>query len=164
VSQDAKRIQIPAGLCDLLGSDATNLDQYLRDLCVFITNGVGTSYHYTRNGNTEGWLFQGKVFSNDVGIPFGLLNGKLDEIWVGAKNNFGGGGKTVNVYHHDGGSSGLTLLTSQTLSASTKVEIFNTSDFGVINVPSPKQIAVEIDGGNIKEPTVFLRFSGKRDI
>jgi len=162
MSKDIKRLEVPSELCALI-SDKRRLDLWLIDLCTFISNGVGSSFHFSRDGNVSGWLRQGVVFSNEVGIPFGFLNGLLQEIWIGSKSNIAVG-RSIEIWEHDGDLVGASLLVTQAIPGGSNTFTFDTDDFGTVNITQDKQLAVKIVGGNIQRPTVFLRPTGKRDV
>jgi len=170
--EDGKYIEIgPHGLtipydtendptCDLISE---TIQEAIEELCNKVRLAVSVTYHYTRNGQVRGWLKQGTVFSNRVGIPFGLINGKLNEIWVGSRFNFAAGSR-IKIYYHTGGGSGLTLLANRPLPTGVSEVSFDTDDFGVVAIPKDVQIAVRITGTKVFEPTVIVRPTGDRDV
>jgi hypothetical protein len=87
------------------------------------------------------WLnTQGRP-SNKVGVPFGLNNGKLIEVWVGNEilTQF-----DVGVYYHYGDEVGLTLLKTLTVPNTARTKTFDLSDIGDVNVPKDVQIGFRI--------------------
>ena len=102
------------------------------------------SYSYGRASTvTVGtWLDGGNnIPSNETGIPFGLNNGALAELWIGNKNLVE---YDISVYHHLGDEVGLTLLTTVTVPAAARTKVFKIIDFGVVSIPIGVQLAVQV--------------------
>jgi hypothetical protein len=80
--------------------------------------------------------------SNKVGIPFGLDNGELIEIWCGnellVEYDF-------SLYYHLGDETGLTLLTTVTVPAAARTKLFTVADLGLVTVPKTVQIAARVE-------------------
>ena len=87
------------------------------------------------------YLDNNAVPSNEVGIPFGLNNGFLGELWVGNKNlvEF-----DITLYYHLGDEIGLTALTTVTVPSTVRTKSFNATDFGLIPIPKDVQLATKI--------------------
>lgn len=109
------------------------------------------SYAWGRGGaNTDGsYLDNHGVPSNKVGIPFGLNNGLLTELWVGNEllAEF-----DINIFHHLGDEVSLTLLTTVTVPAAARTKTFNAVDLGVVNVPKDVQIACQVVNATAGSP------------
>jgi len=101
------------------------------------------SYSWGQAGaNPAGtWLDSHGRPSNKVGIPFGLNNGKLVDLWIGNENL---AAFTVGIYYHYGDEIGLTLLTSVVVPNTARTKIFTVADFGTIVVPKNVQLAVKV--------------------
>lgn len=101
------------------------------------------SYTFGRDGNhPDGtWLDADGKPSNKVGIPFGLNNGTLIELWIGNENltEF-----TVGLYEHEGDEVNLTLLASVTVPNTVRSKIFTAADFGSVSVSKGFQIAAQV--------------------
>lgn len=127
-----------------------------------ITSGISTSaspgFVYSRSGNaTPGtWLSNNSVPSNITGIPFGLDNGKVVQIWAASQNI---DSYTIEVYHHLGDETSLTFLTSVNV-VSVRQDFFGITDFGSVPIPKNVQMAVKLVGGAAKNPKVALFLGG----
>lgn len=87
------------------------------------------------------YLDSNGVPSNEVGIPFGLSNGELKQLWVGNKllTSF-----DITLYHHLGDEVSLTSLTTVTVPAAARTKIFTPTDFGLVTIPKDVQLAARV--------------------
>lgn len=101
------------------------------------------SYSFGRDGNHPSltWLDADGKPSNKVGIPFGLNNGQLTELWVGNELLVA---YDLTLYHHLGDEVSLTSLVTVSMPAGVRTKRFTISDFGIITVPKDVQIAAQI--------------------
>jgi hypothetical protein len=110
-----------------------------------IPNGASVSYEMTRKNPIEGsWMYSGELPTNKTGIPFGLLNGLIEGIWVGASND---SEFDVEIYHHLGNELSLTLLVAAftvDFSPTNLTLDFTDADYGVTNIPQGVQLAAKI--------------------
>lgn len=109
------------------------------------------SYSFGRGStvNPNTWLFSGNsVPSNKTGIPFGLNNGEITYAWVGNELL---AEYDVEIYHHTGDETNLTLLTTLNISSAARTSVLDQSDFGIISVPKDVQLAVRI-GTTVSNP------------
>lgn len=107
-------------------------------------SGIGKpSYSFGRKGslNNLTWLDCHGVPSNTVGIPFGLNNGKLIEVWVG---NLDLVQYDISLYWHLGDEISLTLIDTFTVPNTSRVKVFNEADIGIVSLPKDVQIAARI--------------------
>ncbi len=110
------------------------------------------SYGYSSSAPLNTWLEHGpKISSNKNGIPFGLNNGQMTEIWVGNSQlvQF-----DITAYWHLGDEVSLTALTTVTVPNTARTQTFNVSDFGVVSVPKDVQIAfrvTDVPGANPRD-------------
>jgi hypothetical protein len=117
-----------------------------------INQGSGKpSYDFGASGAAPAltWLDSHGRPSNKTGIPFGLDNGKLIEIWVGnellVEYEF-------SLYWHEGDETNLTLLKSVTVPAANRTATFDQAAIGDIDVPKDKQIAGRITAVTATNP------------
>ena len=106
------------------------------------------------------WLDDQGVPTNKTGIPFGLNNGLLKELWVGNEllTQY-----EMKVYWHDGDEVNLTLLKTVTIPNTARTKTFNAVDLGIVNVPKGVQIAFQVDnsvGGAPKNTKVHATITG----
>lgn len=110
-----------------------------------IANSASVSYEMTRKNPIEGsWLYSGELPTNKTGIPFGLLNGLLEGIWVGASND---AEFDLEVYHHLGNELALTLLVpafTVNFSPTNYMLEFSQADYGATAVPQSIQFGAKI--------------------
>lgn len=101
------------------------------------------SFAYGKGGANPDltWLDSHGRPSNKVGIPFGLNNGKITEIWVGNELLVE---YDIGIYFHYGAEVGLTLLKQVTIPATARTKTFDVADFGDILVPVDCQVAVRV--------------------
>ena len=95
--------------CDL---ESDNVQDAIDELCINTSLSASPGYAFGRSGNrvANDWLnIYGQIRSNRTGIPFGLNNGRIIEIWAGNEdiNTF-----DITIYEHQGDSVGLTSLTT----------------------------------------------------
>ena len=123
-----------------------------------ISNSASPGFIFGRGGNAaaNSWLINNEVPSNITGIPFGLNNGKLLEVWAASEDV---DTYSVEVYWHLGDEVSLTLLTTVNVVA-TRQDFFGVLDFGVVNVPPQIQLATKLVGGSAKNPKVALFVGG----
>jgi hypothetical protein len=123
-----------------------------------ISNSASPGFIFGRGGNASSntWLINNEVPSNITGIPFGLNNGKLLEVWVASENV---DTYDIEVYWHLGDEISLTLLTTVNVVAQRQ-DFFGVLDFGLINVPTEVQLGAKITGGSAKNPKVALFVGG----
>ena len=121
------------------------------------------SYSFGRAATVvvDTWLDSGNnIPSNETGIPFGLDNGALIELWIGNKNLVA---YDLTVYHHLGDEVNLTVLTTVTVPAGARTKIFKVADFGIVAVPKDVQIAMrvtDIPGGNPRSVAAHATIAG----
>ena len=119
------------------------------------------SFGYAALAPALTWLeHTASVVSNKTGIPFGLSNGRLIELWVGNEvlTQY-----DISIYYHNGNSAGLTLLKTVTVPNTGLTKVFNLTDLGTIVVPKNVQIAVQISsvtGPNPKNLAVHATITG----
>ena len=142
--------------------EACDVQAGFEEICDVISTGTDTDIAFTRTGDvgSSKWLYQGTVFSNRVGIPFNLNNGKLLEVWCGSKDL---DTYDVTIYWHEGDEINLTSLVTVSV-ISSRLQGFDVVDFGDISIPKGKQLAVRITDGSAREPSVFLVLRGTRDV
>ena len=113
------------------------------------------------SANTDGtWLDDQGVPTNKTGIPFGLNNGLITEIWVGNEllREF-----DIHIYYHLGDEVGLQLLTTVTIPNTDRTKTFSAVDIGIVNVPKDVQIAFQVDnavGGSPRNTKVHATITG----
>lgn len=109
----------------------------------FVANAGKPSYSFGLAGSapSDSWLDSDGRPSNKCGIPFGLNNGKLSEVWVGNELL---SAYQIKVYYHYGDEIGMTLLTTLTIPNTARTKTFDTDDFGDISIPTDCQIAMRI--------------------
>jgi len=122
-------------------------------------NGIGFAWGRRGRNHKWQWLRNNDVLSNKTGIPFRLPNGVLTNIWVGNKDitTF-----DVTIYHHLGDEVALTPLITVSI-VSSRIDTFDVSDFGIVNIPQNVQLAARItdtSGQKPKEVEVFLTIEG----
>jgi len=124
---------------------------------------ASAGYEMGRKNPIEGsWLYSNELATNKTGIPFGLINGLMEGIWVGASNE---SEFDIEIYHHLGNELSLTLLVpaiTVTFTAINYSQTFNTGDFGTINIPADIQLAGKVVN-IVTAPSdlkVYLRPSG----
>lgn len=129
-----------------------------------IANSVSPGFVYGRSGNVvEGWLKNNEVFSNRVGLPFGLNNGLLLSVWCGTQNL---NTYDIEIYEHEGDEVNLTLLVTLQITVATRTKIFTQADIKTANggndvsVGTLKQLGVKIKNGPANEPKVSLFVGG----
>lgn len=124
------------------------IEQHVR----LITAGSGKpTYDFGLKGAATAltWLdTQGRP-SNKTGIPFGLSNGKLVEIWCGNEDLVE---YEFSLYHHEGDEVNLTLLKSVTVPAAARTKVFSVADIGDIDVPKDVQIAARVTAVTAANP------------
>lgn len=119
------------------------------------------SFGYAATANALTWLeHTSGVVSNKTGLPFGLNNGRLVELWVGsdALRTY-----DISIYYHSGDSVGLTLLKTVSIPNTDRTKVFSLADLGTVVVPKNKQIAVQISsvtGTNPKNLAVHATITG----
>jgi len=110
-----------------------------------IPNGASVTYEMTRKNPIEGsWCYSGELATNKTGIPFDLLNGLLEGIWVGASTE---AEFDIEIYYHFGNELSLTLLVSAFTVNFTPTNYtlnFADADYGVTNIPQGVQLAGKI--------------------
>ena len=108
-----------------------------------IANSGKPNYSFGKGGTQSDltWLDDQGVPSNKTGVPFGLNNGKLTEVWVGNELLVE---YDVGVYYHYGDEVGLTLLKQLTVPATSRTKTFNAIDIGDVSVPKDCQIATRV--------------------
>jgi len=121
-----------------------------------IANSASPGFIFGRGGNAaaNSWLINNEVPSNITGIPFGLSNGKILQIWAASQDI---DTYDINIYHHLGDEISLTLMTTISIVA-TRQQFFGPVDFGIVLVPQNVQLAARIVNGNAKNPkcSVFV--------
>jgi len=98
--------------------------------------------------------------SNKTGIPFGLDNGELFEIWCGNQDLVA---YDFALYYHLGDEVGLTLLTTVSVPAAARTKLFKVADFGLVTVPKDVQIAARVASvaaGSPKHPGAYAIIKG----
>ena len=114
-------------------------------------------YAFGRPGNVpaNAWLNSESIPSNKTGIPFGLLNGSLEGVWVGNEdiNTF-----DIEVFQHLGNEIGLTFLKSVTVTASRSGIFIITS----VAITKDVQLAIRITNGAAKNIKVYLDIKGDK--
>ena len=107
------------------------------------------------------WLDSGNnIPSNETGIPFGLSNGQIVEVWVGNKNLVA---YDLSIYHHLGDETSLTLIVTLTIPAGNRTATFNVTDFGILSVPIDVQIAMRVTavpGANPRSVSAHATITG----
>lgn len=120
--------------------DLAIIEELLQQL---IANSGKPSYAFGKAGqNPENtWADSHGRPSNKVGIPFGLNNGKLIEVWVGNEllAEF-----DIEIYYHYGDEIGLTLLKTLHVPNTDRTKTFDVVAIGDIDVPNGCQIAVKV--------------------
>lgn len=107
-----------------------------------IPGSASAGYEYGRKAPIEStWLDSGGIPSNKTGIPFGLVNGLLDGVWVGSSSLED---YSIAVYCHDGDEVNLLLLATLVVSSASRIATFDAVDLGVINIPSGVQLAARL--------------------
>ena len=120
-----------------------------------ITVAASPSFNYGRGGNSPAgsWLINHEVPSNIVGIPIGINNPVLIEIWAGNENvnTF-----SLGIYEHEGDEINLTLITTVNIIAA------RTQLFSGLSLPITKgrQIAVKLATGSAKNVKAFILIKG----
>jgi hypothetical protein len=101
------------------------------------------SYQFGRAStvNVNTWLDSNTIPSNKTGLPFGLKNGLVADIWIGNELLVE---YDVSLYYHLGDEIGLNLLTSVTVPAAARTNIFTVADFGLVLIPQNVQIAARV--------------------
>lgn len=101
------------------------------------------SYQFGLSGSNpaNSWLDAAGKPSNKTGIPFGLNNGKLIEVWVGNELL---AAYEIKIYYHYGDETGLTLLKTLNVPNAARTKTFTITDIGDVSVPSNCQIAVRV--------------------
>jgi len=108
-----------------------------------VANSGKPTYDFGKGGANPAWTWlehHGRP-TNKVGIPFGLNNGKLTEIWVGNEDLVA---YSFGVYYHFGNEIGLTLLKQVSIPAANRTKTFAVGDIGDISVPKDCQIATRV--------------------
>lgn len=129
------------------------LDQALREeFAKQVTNaGISPGLYLSRTGslNNGTWLLAGDRFSNIVGIPFGYKNGRLTRVIVANEQltTF-----SVEIYHHLGDETALTLLTTVTVNPAATIATFRIAEFGEVLIPENVQIACKVSGVSGQKP------------
>jgi hypothetical protein len=99
----------------------------------------------TRKNPVEGsWLYSGELATNKTGIPFGLANGALPGIWVGASND---SEFDLEIYHHLGNELSLTLLVPAFTVNFTPTNLtldFTEADYGATAIPQGVGLAAKV--------------------
>jgi len=98
--------------------------------------------------------------SNKTGIPFGLDNGELFEIWCGNQDLVA---YDFSLYYHLGDEVGLTLLSTVTVPAGARTKLFKVADFGLVVVPKDVQIAARVEavpGSKPNNPGAYAIIKG----
>ena len=161
----AEEIYLDNSAIDCL-EDAENIQEGFEELCQRTALAASPGIAYGRDGNVSGsvsnpgFLVNNQVFSNRTGVPFGLNDGKLVEIWLGVENPTT---CTVRFYWHEGDEINLTTLVDVTLvPGDGRSKTYNEGDLGVINIPKDKQLAAAVISGNGKNLKAFVIASGNR--
>ena len=166
IPPDAKDVEVDNSDIPCLSEDAVNVYEAIKELCQIqaLSNSPGIAFG--RDGNTSGstinpgFLLNNQVFSNKTGVPFGLNDGALKEIWIGVQDPTD---VTIRFYYHDGNEINLTsLATVNLVVADGRNKTFDVGDLGVINIPKDKQLAAAVIGGNGKNIKAFVIVSGIR--
>ena len=106
------------------------------------------------------WLDGDGRPSNKTGIPFGLENGKLIEIWCGNDSLLA---YDFSLYYHLGDEVGLTLLKTVSVADTARTGTFDVVDIGNVSVPKDVQIAARIQSvvsGNPKNVGAYAIITG----
>lgn len=106
------------------------------------------------------WLDNNAIPSNKTGIPFGLNNGLLSEIWVGNEDLVA---YDITLYWHLGNETSLTALTTVSVTAGARTKTFNVSNFGVVSIPKDVQLATRVTavpGANPKNVSIHATILG----
>jgi hypothetical protein len=127
-----------------------------------VANSGKPSYAFGVGGNAPAgtWLNTHGRPSNKVGVPFGLNNGLLIDLWVGNESLVA---YDVGLYYHYGDEVGLTLLTTVSVTAAARTATFTVSDFGTVAVPTDCQIAAKIESvvtTSPKNPGIHATITG----
>jgi hypothetical protein len=113
----------------------------------------GFSFGRSGNASSNSWLLNNEVPSNLVGVPIGISNASITEIWVGSEDvdTF-----DIKVYEHEGDEINLTLLTTVSIVTS------RTDTFTSLSIPvtTGRQIATRIANGSAKNPKCFVLIKG----
>jgi hypothetical protein len=116
-------------------------------------------FMFDRQGSAKkkDWLKAGNIYSNVVGWPFALANGRLTQIWIGNEdpNTF-----EIEIYEHQGDEVNLTLLTTVAVGVAARNASFDEGDFGTVNITQDYQIACRVKTGTLKEPRIVLFLVG----
>ena len=100
------------------------------------------SFGYSSAATVNTWQEHGpKISSNKNGIPFGLNNGQITNIWVGNSQLVA---FDITAYWHLGDEVSLTALTTVSIPSTSRIATFNVDDFGIVNVPKDVQIAFRV--------------------
>jgi len=104
-----------------------------------IPGNASASFLFTRKNPKQGsWLDDGGIPSNKTGIPFGLLNGELQSIWVGSSDLRQ---YDIEVWHHEGNLVNAMLLTTVTVLNTNRISPFSALDYGLVLIPVNVQLA-----------------------
>jgi hypothetical protein len=140
------------------GLTKDTVQEVIEELCKQVSKGASPGFGWGRAGvaNKNVWLLNNDVVSNKTGIPFGLNNGELLELWVGNENisTF-----DVTLFEHDGVEINLTSKATVSL-VSERFKIFNVSDFGTVNITKNKQLAMRVTDGAGKNVKVYAVIKG----
>jgi len=146
--------------------NADNVQDGMAEICQRTALAASPGIAYGRDGNVSGsamnpgFLINNQVFSNKVGVPFGLNDGKLVEVWVGVQDPTT---CTIRFYWHEGDEINLTTLTTlNIIPGDGRSKTFDVGDLGTINIPKDKQLACAVVSGNGKNLKVFVIASGNR--
>ena len=152
----AQQVAFDPTNCEVI--DAENTQEAIDELCAATAISASPGYAFGRTGNngTNDWLnmYGGDIRSHRTGIPFGLNDGEIVEVWVGNEDvsTF-----DISIYEHQGDSIGLALLTTVSLVA-VRNQLFTVS----VPVTKDRQIAARVTSGSAKNVAVFLIIKGTR--
>jgi len=150
----ADEVEFDPSNCPEITSD--NVQDAIDELCssAAISASPGFTFNSPGNASTNTWLQVGQVVSNKTGINFPLYNGFLFELSVSNENN---NTFDVELYEHDG--STFTLLTTVSIIAQ-RSNVFDSSDFGIVNITRNLELAAKVVNGSAKNPVVQIIAKG----
>ena len=140
------------------GFTKDNVQEVIEELCEKSADSASPGFNWGNSGNTppNTWLLNDTVPSNRTGRNFPLYNGLLDQISVANENS---NTFTIQLYEHDGTT--FTLLATVSLIA-VRSQVFNTSDFGVVNITQGKELAIKQSAGSSKSVIVQIIATGTK--
>jgi hypothetical protein len=134
------------------GFTKENTQEAIEELCnkAAITASPGFTWESSGNTTSNSWLLNGVVSSNKTGRNFPLYNGVLNQISIANENinTF-----DIELYEHDGTT--FTLLTTVSIIAA-RSGVFDSSDFGTINLTQGKELAIKQVNGSSKNPVIQI--------